>query len=155
MIQPHALSDGALLLSFGGGMMLLTVREDGGKWIVEKKWESMKMKPSFSDVVVQGDYSYGLDDGVLVCVDLKNGERVWKRGRYGSGQLLLLADQKLLLVLSEKGELALVPAEPKDPGDAFLFPAVEGKTWNHPTVAQDRIYVRNGTEMACYKVKAQ
>jgi hypothetical protein len=70
---------------------------------------------------VRGDHAFGFDDGVLTCVDLKTGERVWKKGRYGSGQILLLADQGLLLLLSEKGELALVPAEPQEPGEIFLL----------------------------------
>jgi outer membrane protein assembly factor BamB len=154
MLQPHALTDGSMLVSFGGGVILLAVREDSGKWVVEQKWNSKRLKPSFNDFVIHDGYVYGLDDGVLCCVDLKNGERIWKKGRYGGGQLLLLADAKLLLVLSEKGELALVPAEPKVPEEAVLFPAIEGKTWNHPTVAKDRIYVRNGNEMACFRVKS-
>jgi outer membrane protein assembly factor BamB len=84
---------------------------------------------------------------------VKDGARVWKKGRYGSGQVLLLADQGLLVVLSEKGELSLVEARPQEPGDVARLPALEGKTWAHPAVAQDRLIVRNGSEMACYRLR--
>lgn len=152
MIQPHPLDDGLLLASQGMGMSLLELREDGGKWSVAEKWTSLKIKPSFNDVVVHDGHLYGLDDGILTCVELKTGERVWKRGRFGGGQVLLLADQGALIVLSEKGELAIVDAKPQDPGEIFRFPAIDGKTWNHPTVVQDRLFVRNGAEMACFRL---
>ncbi|MBI3856263.1 MAG: PQQ-like beta-propeller repeat protein, partial [Planctomycetes bacterium] len=154
MIQPHPLEDGSLLVSSGQDLALLDLQENGGKWNVTEKWTTKRFKPTFNDIVVHGGHAFGLDGGFLSCVDLRNGERVWKKGRYGSGQLLLLADQGLLLVLSETGELALVDARPQEPGEAFRFQALEGKTWNHPALAGDRVYVRNATEMACYRLRA-
>ena len=141
------------LASTAQDLFLLEFREEGGKWTAADKWVSTRFRPSFDDFVVLDGHVYGLDDGVLSCVKVATGERVWKKGRYGAGQLLLLADQGLLVVLSEKGELALVDARPQEPGDVFRFPAVEGKTWNHPVIVGDRIYVRNAAELACYRLR--
>src|SRR4029077_4385017 len=76
----------------------------------------------------------------------------WKKGRYGGGQLLLLADQGILLVLTEKGEVVLVPATAEKPDELSRFAAIEGKTWNHPVIAEGKLFVRNGQEMACYEL---
>ena len=153
MIQPHPLEDGTLLVSSSLDLALIEVQEEGGKWTITEKWSTKRFKPSFNDIVVHDRHVYGLDDGILCCVSLQNGERVWKKGRYGSGQVLLLADQGLLLVLSEKGELALVEAKPQEPGDVSRLPAIEGKTWNHPAIVKDRLFVRNSSEMACYRLR--
>jgi outer membrane protein assembly factor BamB len=153
-LQPHALDDGRVLISSEGdiGVALLDVKRDGEKWSVNQRWASREMKPSFNDFVVHEGHAYGFDGAVFCCLDLETGVRRWKGGRYGHGQVLLLADQGLLLVTSEKGEAVLLRANPERLEELGRFQALKGKTWNHPVVAHGKLFVRNGAEMACYEL---
>jgi outer membrane protein assembly factor BamB len=153
-LQPHPLGKGQFLIASEAdfGTALLDVKRDGRSWSATERWTSRELKPSFNDFVVQDGFIYGFDKNVFCCVDVATGERRWKQGRYGHGQVLLLAEQKLLLVVSERGEAILVRADAVRHEELGRFQALQGKTWNHPAIARGRLYVRNGEEIACYDV---
>jgi hypothetical protein len=151
-VQPALTADGDVLIGTGEGIGRIAVAHGPGHWTVEERWTSIGLKPNFNDFVVHDGHAYGFDGSMLACIDLANGKRKWKGGRYGHGQLVLLADQDVLLVLSEQGELALVKAAPDQFTELARFPAIEGKTWNHPVLAGDVLLVRNGEEMVAFRL---
>ena len=157
IVQPAMTADGDVVVnsiaSTGGmGTRRLAVAQGPGGWTVQERWTSTGLKPYFNDFVVHKGHAFGFDGSILSCIDLEDGRRTWKGGRYGNGQLVLLADQDLLLVLSEEGELALVRATPDAFTELARLPALEGKTWNHPVVIGDVLLVRNGQEMAAFRL---
>ena len=154
IVQPAITDDGDVLVAVSdrSGLRRLSLERDGSGWRLEEDWTSIRLKPYFNDFVVHRGRAYGFDGRILACVDLSNGERVWKGGRYGNGQLVLLEDQDLLLVLSEDGELALVKASPDGYEEVAKVEALEGKTWNHPVLVGDVLLVRNSEEMAAFRL---
>ena len=157
LLQPALTADGGVLIATasaagGIGTRRLAVAHSPGGWRVEERWTSAGLKSYFNDFVVHHGHAYGFDGSILACIDLEDGQRKWKGGRYGNGQLVLLPEQDLLLVLSEQGELALVKATPGQFTEVARFPAIEGKTWNHPVLAGGVLLVRNGEEMAAFRL---
>jgi hypothetical protein len=157
IVQPTRIGGGDVLISdadASGGLAMrrIAVAHGPAGWTVEERWTSAGLKPYFNDVVVHKGHAFGFDGSILACIDLEDGKRTWKGGRYGHGQMLLLPDQDLLLVLSEDGELALVKATPDQFTELARFPAMEGKTWNHPVLVGDVLLVRNGQEMAAFRL---
>jgi outer membrane protein assembly factor BamB len=157
IVQPALTSDGNVLINTitatgGNGIRRIAAAHGPGGWTVEERWTSAGLKPYFNDFVVHKGHAYGFDGSILASIDLADGQRKWKGGRYGSGQLVLLPDQDLLLVLSEEGELALVGATPDQFRELARFPAIEGKTWNHPALVGNVLLVRNGEEMAAFRL---
>jgi hypothetical protein len=158
IVQPALTADGGVLInamSMMGGMATrrLEVAHGEGGWTVEERWTSNGLKPYYNDFVIHKGHAFGFDGSILACIDLADGKRKWKGGRYGNGQLVLLPDQDLLMVMSEDGELALVSASPDQFTELARFPALNSKTWNHPAlVGGDVLLVRNGEEMAAFRL---
>ncbi len=153
MVQPALTADGVLInVGEGFGVRRLAIANGSDGWAVESRWTSIRLKPNFNDLVIHNGCAFGFDGRILACVDLEDGQRKWKGGRFGQGQLILLPDQDLLLVVSERGELALVEASTERFAELARVSAIKGKTWNHPALVSDLLLVRNGQEMAAFRL---
>ena len=113
-------------------------------------WTSKDMKPDFNDILVHDGNVYGFDNAIFACISLDDGTRKWKGGRYEKGQAFLLEDSGLILVVSEKGELVLLRATPNKHEELGKIAALSDKTWNHPVVVGNRLFLRNAEEAVCY-----
>ena len=154
IVQPATTSTGDVFISVSdsSGLRRLAVAQGSGGWTVQERWTSEELNPWFNDFVIHKGHAYGFNGSTLTCIDLENGNLKWKGKRYGYGQMVLLSDQDLLLVISEQGGLALVKATPDQFTELAQFPALEGKTWNHPVLAGDVLLVRNDHEMAAFRL---
>jgi outer membrane protein assembly factor BamB len=154
VVQPAMTADGDVLITAGDitGLHRFAVSHTGGAWSAASRWSTNGLKPYFNDFVVHQGHAYGFDGSLLACIDVADGTRKWKGGRYGNGQLVLLPEQDLLLVVTEEGELALVRAAADRFTELARIPAITGKTWNHPVLAGDVLLVRNGEEMAAFRL---
>jgi outer membrane protein assembly factor BamB len=152
--QPHVVGDSQVLLGtpMMEGTRLLSITRDGDAWNVKEEWTCKDLKPYFNDFVRYDGHLYGFDNDILICIDLATGKKKWKKGRYGHGQALLIGDTGRLLVISDKGEAVLLDVSPAGLVERGKFQALTGKTWNHPVIANGKLFVRNGEEMACFEL---
>jgi len=149
--QPLPLPGDRLLVSSGygiGSKVLQLSRDADDSLRASLVWESPRLKAKFTNLVFHDGSVYGLDDGVLVCLDPATGARRWKAGRYGHGQVVLAGG--VLVVQTEEGEVVLVDPDPSGLKETARFQALDGKTWNPPALAGYRLLVRNDREAAAY-----
>ena len=151
--QPTVIGDVVLMYSgMGPGSRAIQIKNTNGELIAEELWTVKNLKPDFTDFVVHDGHLYGIDGGFMTCVEVKSGQRKWRDGRYGKGQVVLLQDSAAVLVAAEDGRVVLLAADPAAHNVLGSFKALEGKTWNHPVVVGNRLYVRNAQEAACYEL---
>jgi outer membrane protein assembly factor BamB len=153
---PAVLPGDRVLFSVGygvGSRLFQITRDAAGAFQPALVWESPRLKSKFANLVVSGQHVYGLDDGVLTCIDPATGERVWKEGRYGHGQMILAGS--LLLVQTEEGEIVLIDPTPDGLRELTRFAALDGKTWNAPALAGSLLLVRNDQEAAAYELPTE
>lgn len=151
--QPLAIDTNRVFIAAGYGVGCVMLKIDcseTGTWSATVLWKNRNLKPKFTNLVRKGQYVYGLDEGVLTCVNLEQGNREWREGRYGHGQILLVDD--LLLIQAESGDVALVEISPEKPWERTRFKALKGKTWNNPVLVRDLLLVRNDQEAVCYQL---
>jgi outer membrane protein assembly factor BamB len=152
--NPIVIGDNQVFLStgYGYGCLLLEIERDAeGEIKVSEVWPlNRNMKFKFTNGVHRDGFVYGLDDGVLACLELKTGKRRWKSGRYGHGQVLLVDD--LLLIQAESGEVVLVRPDPKKLAEVARYPALTEKTWNNPALSGPYLLVRNDKQAACLRL---
>jgi outer membrane protein assembly factor BamB len=153
IVQPALTASEDILITANerSGIRRIAIAQGPDGWTIKERWTSGKLKPYFNDFIVYKGHAYGFNSRRLSCIDLDDGARKWKGERYG-GQLVLLADQGVMLVLSEKGELVLVEAVPNQFTELARFAAISGKTWNHPVLVGDILLVRNAQEMAAFRL---
>ena len=125
-------------------------KDSDGKLNATRIWKSNRLKAKFTGLIFRGGFIYGLDDGIMVCLDASNGKQKWKEGRYGHGQEILAGD--LLLISAESGEVILLNPNPEGSRELTRFAALKGKTWNPPALAGAYLLVRNDKEAACYRL---
>jgi outer membrane protein assembly factor BamB len=140
-----------LSASYGSGAAVIQVTREGEGFRAASVWQNQRIKNRFSSSVLHEGHIYGLDESILTCIDAATGEARWKAGRYGHGQLMIAGDR--LVVVTEDGRVVLVRATPDGHEELASFEAIEGKTWNHPVIADGRLILRNGREMAAFDVR--
>ncbi len=155
--QPLQVAPNRIFVSsgYGYGASVLEVDADleANTASVSEVWFNNRMKNTFSTSVFHDGYVYGLDNGILACVDAETGDRMWKGGRYGHGQLLLASGH--LLITTERGQLVLVRATPESHQEVAALPAVSGRTWNNPAIAEGILLVRNDREAVAFDIRPQ
>lgn len=154
--QPLPVSSNRLVISSGYGvgaeLLELTPPSPPAQpaWAVRTIWASIRLKAKFCSFFARDGHLYGLDDGMLTCVEEATGQRVWKETRYGHGQLLWVGEN--LLVFTESGELAILQPTPQGPSELSRARLLQGRTWNPPALAGTRLLVRTEEEAACFEL---
>jgi outer membrane protein assembly factor BamB len=157
IVQPLVIGEDRLYISsqVSEGGAMVRVRRAGDGWAAEEVWRNRFLCSAFSNPVAHNGHIYGLSNtpNPLVCLDQETGQRRWREGRFGSGQVLVVDGR--LLVFGEAGELVLVDTDPagyRERGRAKV--SEHRKNWNTPTLVGRRLYLRNHTDMACYELPA-
>jgi len=155
--QPIVIDANRFFISsgYGKGAALVEITGSGDGLTARKVWEkaTKAMNNKFNSSVLYEGNAYGLDEGILACVDVQTGTQRWKGGRYGFGQVILASGH--LIVITDAGEVVLVKATPDKLTEVARFSALEGKTWNYPAIAGGRLLVRNQTQMACFDLSGK
>jgi outer membrane protein assembly factor BamB len=155
MCQPQQAGPASLVVPLGDGVGVARLEfeiDESDNWQITEAWTSNRLKPSFNDFVVHSGQLFGFDQNIFVSLNATTGERNWKRGRYGFGQVILLPTTDQMIVVTEQGNLVLVATDPERHLESGQFSALNDKTWNHPILVGNYLFVRSGSVAVCYEL---
>lgn len=147
--QPIVFDDGRIFISasYDCGAAMVQVSRTDADWSVKQLWANKNMKCKFTSPVLVNGYLYGLDEGIMTCIDPATGDRKWKgsrqglRGRYEHGQILATNNQ--IVALTESGELVLIDPSPEQLLEVTTLRVLpDTKVWNPPMLSRGIVYVR-------------
>lgn len=150
--NPIFLAPDRILVALGYGVGATLLKTAPGT-APEILWQSPKMSPKFTNLIVRGTHAWGLDEGRLSCLDLTTGDQVWRGSKFGHGQILGAGPH--LIIQSERGEVVIAEASPTEEKILTRFPALTSKTWNQPCLAGRYLLVRNDREAICFELKGR
>jgi outer membrane protein assembly factor BamB len=139
--------------SYGTGAAVVKIAAENGKSTVSEVWRNKVMENHFNSSVLNQGYIYGFDNAVLKCIEASTGTEKWKQTGFGKGSLIL-ADNRLI-VLGERGQLALVEATPSQYKEVARTQIIEGKTWTMPSLAGGKLYLRDQKEILALDLTAK
>lgn len=158
MVDPQQFENGDLLVALGDGagvcrlQVTRTEGDEGLSWKITELWSSRFLRPSFNDSLISNDLVFGFNQAVFSCIDGQTGKRLWHGGRYGFGQAILLQTTGQIIVAAENGDAVLLRATGDGLQEQHRISVLNGKTWNHPIVANGCLYLRNGADAVCMKL---
>ncbi len=136
----------------GEGAAVIKIKGSVERFEVETVWTEKVLRTQVNSAVLYENYLYGFDVGTFKCVDAMTGEEKWRVRGFQRGSLIAAGGH--LLVLGERGKLALVPVNPSEFKEAASVEILQGKCWTMPTLAGGRLYLRNEKEMLCLELQS-
>ena len=137
--------------------LFVSAANDAGSFIIrindnepEEIMRSSIMRNDFSSSCYKDGHIYGFNVATLQCIDAETGRRLWLSRGFGKGSLIMVNDR--LIVLSDLGKLTMVEATPEAYRKIAEWDALEGRSWTAPSYANGKLYVRNHTRIACFRI---
>lgn len=148
-------SDGGLFCfsGYGQGGEKLNLSADGSS--VTEAWTKKELDSRIGGMVFLDGYLYGSGDNAREwrCVNWETGEETYVAKDIAKG--VVIADDGMLYCYSERGELALVKADPKEFKIISQTKVELGSSqhWAHPVINDGRLLLRHGNTLIAYKIK--
>lgn len=135
---------------YNKGASMVKITKSDTVWKAELLWSNNEFRNHFNSSVSHEGYIYGFDNGLLKCINALTGQMQWQVRGYNKGSLIIAG--KILVVLGERGNLALVEATPEAFSEITSIQALDGKCWTSPSLAKGKIFVRNQQELKCFRL---
>lgn len=139
--------------AYGKGSVGYALSNDGTT--CEKKYEEKVLECHHGGVILLNGNVYGSNSRQWVCLDIASGNVKYKDKLVGKGSGIYV--DGLFYLYGERGDMALVKATPSgfETISSFEITYGDDKHWGHPVISNGVLYIRHGSTLMAYDVKAK
>jgi len=152
---PQLLDDDRVLITFWGEAILLKIAWANETLAASEVWRSTRLRAAYSPTIHRDGHLYGFNGPFLTCVDATTGDIRWRHRLYEGTVVGLGAN--LLVLGRTSGNIHVVAASPgaftEVARSTVLTPGSNSMTG--PSVAGDRLFVRNSEEIVALLIEGK
>lgn len=139
--------DMVIIAREGQGLAAIRIEKQGAGLSPKEVWSNKDNAMYMNSPVLVGNTIYGLSQlkkGQFFAIDAETGKTLWQGpGRAGENAAILNISGKFLMMLTNEGNLVVMPADTKEYLPAAQYNVAPSPTWAHPVVMGRRILVKD------------
>ena len=140
----------------GNGVTAFRVARAGDGWSTEDVWRTRDYSLHMANPVVRDGVMFGLSHlkrGQYFALDLDSGEALWESTPRQAENAALVRAGDIVFSLEEDAELVVFEASRAGLKEIRRYEVADSETWTQPTVAGDRIYVKDVSRLHRWDIR--
>ena len=135
----------------GQGTAAIRLVKQANTIVPQEVWRNTDNQLYMNSPVLQGNSLFGFSDkakGQFFELDAETGKTIWQSpGRMGENAAILNLGGKVLLLLTNEGNLIVQPVASKTYAPVAQYTVATSQTWAHPLVLGKRILIKDETSL--------
>ena len=147
--------DGATVIYAGSGRgtKAVKIEKSADGFAAKELWSNPDNAVQFNSPVLKGGQIYGLSqNGVIFCLDAKDGKTLWTTELGGRGFGSIVDAGSVLLALTPKGDLTVFEPSDKEYKKVASYKAAETETYAYPVAAGKGVFVKDKDSLTLWTI---
>jgi outer membrane protein assembly factor BamB len=138
----------------GKGTKAIKIEKQGDGFVTKELWSNVEIGTGYNTPVLKDGKLFGIsNEGKFFCLNAQTGETAWADATEHSNFGSVVDAGSVILALDENSELFVLKPEDKEYSEIARYKVSDGKTYAHPVVSGNRVFVKAADSVAMWVVE--
>jgi outer membrane protein assembly factor BamB len=152
-ITPILYGPTVIVSGLSRGVTAFRIVKRGPQWTTEDVWDNQDVSLYMTNGVMIGDTLVGLshkNSGQFFGLDAKTGKTLWQGAPRQATNAAIVRAGNVMFLLKDDGELIVARPDAAGMNPVKTYSVADSATWAQPTVAGNRIFVKDNTGLSLW-----